>query len=446
MALGDMFANMAEDDPMAAVGALAATGKVAVGDPGGAPSRMHAQEAQRALEQAQFQKEQDARRRQQQKAGAAIVSTYEAEKAARDKMVSQYGTDDPELAARIKATGVFDSDLNKQMQLDPEGTPQRVKRAFDMLGIGGAADAPVGPAQPTPTAEGRTYKVGVGAHGEPYYTNLTRTELHQERQDVSGITKEETPPPVTDLKVLGLRDKPTAPGTAAEETDPAKILFAGKVAEARMIAERPQREAEHGVKLLNIQKELFDLGKREGADVARQEVVDRLMRGEFRSPQEAARLDANLARHAFPTLALADKMQTDPLAMPLTKAGKKPGVAGDKGEPSTVLNPLGGKTDEQYYAEELARTKGDNEAYITNTTPAEQPRTFAYATGRVPSPATTPVPTRGAPSVTATSQDLAERTLEERRKKRAREAAKTAEYALPGGAMDPLQEIFGFTR
>lgn len=84
-----------------------------------------------------------------------------------------------------------------ELTVDPRG------RAARLDSIRSGMEGPPAGAGPT-----RSFSVGTGAHGEPYFTNLSRGELHTEHHDRNAIRESggmaPEGPPVTDLHPLHL--------------------------------------------------------------------------------------------------------------------------------------------------------------------------------------------------------------------------------------------------
>jgi hypothetical protein len=536
-----------EPDPLAQAGlaTMKGGGKVSIGDPSGQPSRMHAQEAAGAVSEQQAFGEAEQRRQRQQAGTAAFMEKYNAQEQRDKQMVAKYGTADRDLAAKVEATGVFDQDFQRRMQLDPEGGRAAADRALTLLGKNGASevagmanvptanvlttsgliqpgnlDLSVRPRVKNPdgsistirsmsfnedgkevliptvskegkvlsntdaitlyhkTGEhlgkfdtpenatsyaqqlhereasgqgskppGRQYSEGTGAHGERYFTNLSPTELKQEKHAREDISGRKEAPPITGLRALGLHDQP---GAEVAPRTPEQDLFQGRVNEMQGIAEGPERSFKHLKNADMYLQELLSYGQDQehGAKGARDKLHDDVMSGVLKArgltPRDAYAADQFLTKHT------KEDYYTDPsidrtLYMPPAGRKSKPGIAEDKAQPATVLNPGGGLTDTDRAAQDHAKVKADRDSYVDDTTPTELPTAFQYAKGTVPSPQPTPGSPqgRGWRPAGAGSSEAGFDILAGRKAKREKGKKEYEDYKKSGGKASLFMELFG---
>lgn len=396
-------------------------------------SGIQAKEVHRDAEQAAYWQTEDAKLTRRRQAEAGAGQDFERQQAQDQHMIAEYGTADPVKAAGVKARGVFDGDLVQRMRLDPLGTKAAVNREVALSGRGGVSDLP-------DDAPAREYSVGKGAHGEPYYTNLSRGELKAEKHQADALRGGQSEPPVTGLKrIPGMRDE--ASGVTANTQDPAQILFQGKLDKAQQIAGTPERDEKHAQTIERYFQDIWD--KSPDITTAREKLQRDLLHGRLGekgiTPRDVKQLDQTLIHRAKSITDMADPGVDRTFYKPWTKGGKHPGKAADLAEPATVLNPGGSMPQGALAKGRESLAVSDQTQYVDETTPREQPRTFQYATGNVPSPQPTPArqPTVGASFNNLAGQDV----LAGRRKKRTQEEEEQKDYAKPGQPISIFREI-----
>lgn len=300
-----------------------------------------------------------------------------------DKLVAEYGTADPKEAAQAKASGVYDTpdQLMKRMQIDPEGTRAAIERETQRWQGQRSLPEDAGPP--------REYSEGVGAHGERYFTNLTRGELHAQSHE-----RGDTEPPVTDLHSMGMRDT----GAPADARTPSEILFEGKLERAQQIAGIPERQDKHARTVESISSDLQDFEKYPTANEALDALHAKRQSGELGqsgvSLKEEAAMEKAIAHFARPVADFTDKELDRTVYRPWTQGGDKPGQAADKAAPADILNPGGAMPLEARTEAMHSAAVADHASALTEQTPRELPRTYQYANGASPQPRQTPgVPT-----------------------------------------------------
>lgn len=332
----------------------------------------------RDAELADYYEQEDARLAGRRRNEAAGIHAADAAQATAERLKAQFGTEDPHTAALVKATGAFDSDLAQRMKLDPEGTKASVDRAAALLGKGGASDAPTGEGGPPQ----RQFSVGKGAHGEQYFTNLSREELKAEHHTADAIRGETSPPSVTDLKRIQPGE---AGGGSSESQSPADILFQGRLDKAQMIAGTPARQEKHAQEFTKYEEELLQLGRDEDVTTAREKLFNDLQGGVFGkrgiTPKEGTILDKELVRRAKTSSQMAEGGVDRTYYMPWHKSAKKPGQAADKAEPATILNPGGAQPVADNVQQQNLMATSERSAHIEDTLPHEPSTTADYALG-----------------------------------------------------------------
>lgn len=328
---------------------------------------------------------------------AAITAKVDASLAAKKKAMELFGTDDPMKIAAITAAGGLDEgDIAKRMQVDPAGTRAQVERVIALSGKGGVQDVPDGPP--------RQFSAGTGAGGEPYFTNLSRDELKQEKHTADTIRGSAGKPSVTDLKTF-------TPGTtggvssgsegAVKEQSIAETLFQGRIDQARAIVTKPDRDEKRAVSVQKYFNEVFDSSP--DIRTARQKVEDDLLSGEFKKRglllPDVKFVDATLLKRGKTTRELGHTGIDRLFFKPWVRAGDKPGEASDLAEPSTVLNPGGSASETTKVQQDNLLATNEHANALETFLPSEQPTMLQYARGeaakKVKKQAGTPQVARG---------------------------------------------------
>jgi len=311
----------------------------------------------------------------------AYLAKVEAEQQAEQERIARFGTADPMTAAKVAATGAFEGDLAQRMAIDPDGTKAAVEQAAAILGRGGASDAPTGEPE-GPPAPGRKYSRGVGAHGEPYFTNLTPDELQEERHQTERILGERGDAPVRDLKrIPGMQDQPAAPGGKRAPSTAAEILFEGRLEQARTVTSKPD------VEMAQLQKstELFnELWEEPSIAKARQKLEDMLTGGALRKrgvlAKTASAVDKALVKRAKTVQEFAEDPSIDRMFYkPWHDDDEKPGLAADPSQPATLLNPGGRMPDGDVVQATYEQAQKERARVIEESMPKELPRTAQIA-------------------------------------------------------------------
>jgi hypothetical protein len=315
----------------------------------------------------------------------AYAAKAEAERIHSQELISKYGTDDPLLASKVAATGAFEGDLAQRMAMDPDTTKASVEHAAALLGRGGASDAFSD--VEGPPAPGRTYSRGVGAHGEPYFTNLTPDELQAERHDTERILGKRGPAPVRDLKrIPGMQDQPQpltggkpTPSTAAE------ILFEGRMEQARSLTSKPETELEQYKKGTELFQELF---KEKDITTAREKLDEMLFSGELGRRGVTAKtvggVDEMLRKRAKSIQEFADPTIDRLYFKPWHAGDDKPGLASDPSQPASLINPGGSIGEGEVAHKALEQAQSERNLAIEQSMPRELPRTAQIARGMSP--------------------------------------------------------------
>ena len=345
-------------------------GKATLGGPSGGPDPSSTQVMQDADEAAFWQGEDQAltKRRANERAG---LTAGVKEQQADDLRRAELGTTDPVKAAQLKATGVFDPDFKARFQADPPGGAAAAAKAYAILGIGGVQDAPTGPPAP-----GRTYSVGVGTHGEPYYTNKTEGELFSEGAPVQNLG----PGPTTNdaLKALPYQDAPTPVG-GTPSRDPADILFQGKLDRLREIVEQPARDAQTVKDTQAFKEKMFTLAQEKGADVAHQAITDFFGKDNLsvKAKQDVDKLIGHFGQY---TAKQIKEKHLDPNQyFPYHKGPITPGAGNDLSQQATVENPGGRMNDTTFQLQRQQQVASQTTQQIDDQSAEEQPTAMHYA-------------------------------------------------------------------
>lgn len=317
------------------------------------------------------------RLRAQESANARETFRQNQEEEKRKK--AEFGTTDRDKIMALKETGALDDDFAARAQMDPEWAKAAVQRAYEISGLApGAKDVGDMGAGPAP----RTYSVGKGAHGEQYFTNLSRGELHAENRDrnamrdKAGLPNEE--PPVTDLTSMpGLRDEPR--GTTPSN-DPADILFRERLEKAGQIAGQNDVDLKKYANVVDETEKL--LADHKDIATARETVQKRLMDGTYGkkgfTPRDVAGIDKLLISRVKDPLKEPNADWT--FYKPMHDADSMPGVNANPALPATILNPGGAKPALETAQAMNSRALADTASHIDEAAPSELPRTFQYAT------------------------------------------------------------------
>jgi len=423
MAAGDGFANLLEaDDPtykppdeVAPTGSEGGPGSlsedIATGKQVAAASKvkgfagfdrpLQAQELMHSGEEAQALQANDARRHTLAEKERASINLGEAAARQDDLRRAEFGTADPLKAAQLKATGVFDADFGERFKADPEGSAAAAARALSILGKGGMQDAPTGPSGPEALTGGRKYSVGTGQHGEPYFTNLSPSELKEEAHQRSALTGESYQPSVTDLhRIPGMQDQPAgAPGTSS--TDPADILFQGKLTKVQEIIGQPARDIKQLEAKQDLKNRMIQVGHDQGLDAARSQLVDEMRKNPLLGIAAFKDADNTLLKYGQHTAREIKNKHLDPtLYFPSQKANVVPGTDANPAEQASVTNPGGRLNDTTFQQEQQQHVANQTTQQIDQAAAKEQPTTAQYARGGVKSVAPTQLdpgdPTAGA--------------------------------------------------
>lgn len=338
---------------------------------GGFDRPQQAQELIRSGEEAQALLSADSSRHARDEQQRASINAGVAGERQDDQMRAEYGTTDPLKAAQLKATGVLDADFPERFKADPQGSAAAAAKAFAILGRGGMQDAPSGPPAP-----GRTYSVGVGTHGEPYYTNKTEGELASEGAPVQGIGPGPTPSGA--LTPLNMQDSPT-PVSGTESKDPADVLFQGKLDKVQQVLGQPARTAQVLKDTQDFQTKMLALGHEQGADVARQAVTDSL--GKDNIPIKAKQdIDKVLTHFGQYTAKQIKDKHLDPMQyFPYHKTPPAPGTGDDLTQQASVTNPGGRMGDTQFQAQRQQQVAAGTTQQIDEQAGEEQPSAMHYA-------------------------------------------------------------------
>jgi hypothetical protein len=308
----------------------------------------------------------------------------EASIAAREALIAQYGTSDKDKVAQLMSLGVFEKDAGTRYKLDPEGFKTNVGEALKILGRDGVNATPDGEAA-------RKYRVGVGQGGEPYYTNLSNRELHNEQQSRLGTEAHagESQHSVYDLKNLHRRDLPEGSGAAAAEKragmSNAEQMFEGNLDRATDRAMKDERDMEHTSKLAEYSDELIQFGHDKGGNKARERIQQELMDGTFLKKdftgKEAILLNRMLEKRIRTAKEIHQK-RLDPNYY-IVDVHKDP-TASDPTQPASFANPGGGVNPQAIttYEHQNADNNMRQVLDIAGNKEQELPRTAQYANGK----------------------------------------------------------------
>lgn len=321
-------------------------------------------------------------------------ATAERTKREDEDKKARYGTTNREEILAREATGALVPDFAQRAQIDPQWAKAAAARLSGL----------VAHEQSNKDAGGeREFSAGTGAHGEPYFTNLSRDELKKEHHDRVDLQRSTGTPvesaPVTNLHRLSLGDEgeagATGNGEGIGETDPAALLFSQRLDKVSSIAGAPGRRDKHAQVVEKIGEKLQDFKKFPSAEEAlgalhgmRQS--GRLGRMGVTLPEEQ-NLERAIVHFAKSNAAFDENPDLDrTMFRPWTRAGDKPGMRADKAEPATILNPGGSMPEEDMVEARKQKTMADHASALTEEEPKELPRTYQYATRRTPSPRPTP--------------------------------------------------------
>jgi len=335
-------------------------------------------EAARVREEAQALAEAEAYRNQVRAKEAAYLAEIKAAQEKREADIAAFGTDDPLLAARVKATEAFEEDLPARMRVDPEGTTAKVKRAEGLLGLGGPQDAPTG--------EGRSYYRGTGPSGEPWFTNLSPSESLEERRSAAtmrGVPIQDIPKGKGMERIEGMRDQPT--GAPKQPRTLPEIAFQGKLEAARDVVRQPEIDMKYAQRMASYTNEVLKTMFAEDVTTARQKVEDDLMSGKLLKlglrPKAAQDVDRLLVNRAKTLQEFAGDPTLDrTFYAPWHKSGKKPGLSADLAEPASILNPGGSISDQAMSEQLLTQAKQARDAALEGRKPAREMQTTASYT------------------------------------------------------------------
>lgn len=306
----------------------------------------------------------------------AVDAAYAKEQEGAKKLIEHYGTDDPEEAAELEATGALDRDLDMRMRLDPVGTRAAVDRA---VAIHNARSAP----------DTSQYREGVGKGGERYFTNLTNAELNQ--QGPSGQLDIEEP--VSALHAIDPTRMGGGGNVGGGKVDsPEMTVFEGKLARAQGIAEKPERDVKRLKARYAYAQTITDYSLEHGATAGLEKIRNELMDGTLGAmglqPEDAARVEQQLIKNAkTPAQMMKARGLPPEMKIPWTKGGDKPGQAADPALPADVLNPGGGPSVMAQEKVRKSQVEAENMDIVEQGLGAEIPRTAHYAKGgKAPQP------------------------------------------------------------
>lgn len=312
----------------------------------------------------------------------AVTQQYEGRKAKEAELTEKFGTADPEGVAALQGTGLFTdrgilpaSEINSLMRLDPVGTRAMVDRAVAISGESGALAI-------TGEPDTSQYMEGIGQAGERFFTNRTRSELSAPSQGDMDVRED-----VTDLKEIN----PLTMGGGGNiggggSQDPARLAFEGRLAQAKGVAEKPERDKK---RVLALDKYLGGAIDRAASTTDVTTELGRI-KGDLESGalealglrlEDAAQLEKALVKRAKTPLEMA-KSAGAPAdqRLPWTRKGQ-PGIAADPALPADILNPGGGPSVITQARQREMLSAGELDAAVQESVPGEVPRTNHYAKG-----------------------------------------------------------------
>lgn len=292
----------------------------------------------------------------------------------------QYGTTDPD---KVRAAEGFTlTDVGALPKLAKSTSPEYALGQLDQFeqatGAGASRDAVQGPERP--------FFVGKGAADEPYFTNLTRGELHEDARAADAIRESANMPgregpPVRDLKRLNVGNTLLSGGgdvrSAKEKALDRRLEVTRQAINAP--EERAAAEREYGAGLETFAK-TFGLGatrKRVTKDVEGRALPTGV------SPAAAQFIEADLVKRG----ASEEELAQDRSGLGLPWVQPKPGKTNDPERLKTMLNPGGAMTREEQVNHRAEATISGLLGEIAGDTPKEVQTTYQLAQQRRDRPA-----------------------------------------------------------
>lgn len=314
-----------------------------------------------------------------QKVEAGYDAKIAKDKAVQDQTVATYGTHDKAKVQALVALGVFDKDIKDQYVIDPEGTKLKFDQAMTLLGRDGTNAA----LPPEQSMRERQYRVGTGAGGERYFTNLSNKELSDQEQDtktITGAPRRGANP--KDLQDLNMHDtsrtqdaaNPPAPANMAE------AAFEGKVSQLRSLMGKEDRSYKHATDLNKYVDELMTTGKAIGANKVRDKLQQDLYGGELQkrgiTPAESNAIDKMIVDRARNAKEIHKKKLNPDYYLPWDVVHPN---APDPAQPESVANPGGGVTPQGMVMAKAVKSDTEHQAMLDSTQQQEIPRTLKWA-------------------------------------------------------------------
>lgn len=324
----------------------------------------------------------------------------------KDKEV--WGTSDPKAIAAIKAAGVFDSDAGAQAQLDPVGFKERFDRVQALTGRGGVQDVPDAP--PAEGADRIFYREN--DKGTLEFTNQAShapSDQGFRRYNSDSGDHKDLGAPGGDVGRIGAGG---GGGNGAVADKPIEdIIFDGKLDQARVLAEKPDRQEAKAKAIQGTFDEIF----KGSPDIrtARDKVQEILMSGGAKDRgldiKDLKMIDANLTKRGKTSMELTKPGIDKLFFKPWVKGAARPGQGGDLAEPSSVVNPEGGTPETVKVQQGNMLATNEAASSLESAMPKEQPTMIKYAQGNAsPKPMETPTPKNPTPQIGSHLASVAE--------------------------------------
>lgn len=293
----------------------------------------------------------------------------------RKQLRSLYGTDDPRKVAAIKATGAFDPDLAQRMQMDPEGTKAAVERAAEIAGKGGMQDLPDEVAPPERDYYRKNDKGILEFTNIP--ANAPSAEGWRRYNSDSGKSKDVGAPGGSFGRIGAGQDS-----TELGSKTPEDLIYEGRLAEARTIAGKPDRDEARAKVLKTYFDEKWD--KHDNISDMRKEVEDDFMSGSAKKRgldmKDLKFVEGMMMKRGKTSMEMTKPGIDRTYFKPWTKRSR-PGEAADLAEPASVVNPGGSIPMKDRVQQDNFMAGQQASQAINESMPQEQTTMAQYAKG-----------------------------------------------------------------
>ncbi len=310
------------------------------------------------------------KRQARERAITADINKRMAEKKA------AYGTTDPDKIRAVEDTGLSLKDV---AALPKVARAIGAEPALEQLGAFERA-AGAGASRQMDTGPDRPIMVGRGAADEPYFTNLTPQELHEERRSANAIREmaglEAMKGGPRDLRVIDAGSTLLS-GNSGDSRTPEEKKLDRSLDLVRNTIEGPGKRAEETA---NLRQKAEAHAKTFGLN-AMSDMIDKTITGKklgMVSATDAMGIRDDLMRRG----ATAEELAQDQTGQLLPWVEPKAGKMKDEKAVQTILNPGGAMTKEQMVTRRSEATIASLLSDVGGDTPKEAPTAYQLAQRR----------------------------------------------------------------